>query len=96
MQLIIQNNARLDIKNIYLYSLSQFGELKADEYFFGLNSHIEAIASGFVVSSDCGHVVDQLRRTNFKSHAIYYKLTDDAVIILRVLGQAQEAQRHIH
>ncbi|HHS99452.1 MAG TPA: type II toxin-antitoxin system RelE/ParE family toxin [Thiomicrospira sp.] len=95
MQLVIQNKAKEDIKQIYYYSLNHFGERKADEYYVGLTNRMEEVCSGFVVSSNYSHIRQGLRRTNYESHAIYYRINDQQVIILRVLGQSQDSFRHL-
>lgn len=95
--LAINKKAKRDIIEIYKYSVINFGEHKADEYYLGLCERMENLANGFVMSTDYSFIKKGLRRANYEGHSIYYRTIEDEnkVIILRVLGKYMEAIRHI-
>lgn len=96
MILVLTQDADADIDDIFEYSISTFGVKQAEKYYLALRDRVEEIANGFVHSTDCSHVKEGLRRANYESHAIYYRVEGEKVIILRILGQQQDTARHIN
>lgn len=94
MTVRISEDAKTDIRKIYIYSYQKFGEEKADEYVDGLDIKLKDLP-GVLVSSDYSFVRDGLKRSNYESHAVYYRIEDSDVIVLRVLHQRMDPARHI-
>lgn len=96
MSIVKTQDAEADIKEIYKYSFVNFGENQAEKYYAGLELKFSDIAAGIAHSKDYSFVREGLQRTNYVSHAIYYKKTDeDDILILRVLHQNMSELRHL-
>lgn len=81
---------------IYKYSVTTYGERKADEYYEGLEQRMNDLAYGEVVASfDYSHIKPGLRRTNYESHSIYYREEANGIVVSRVLGSRMEGALHI-
>ncbi|PWQ96905.1 type II toxin-antitoxin system RelE/ParE family toxin [Leucothrix pacifica] len=94
MTVRITEDAKTDIRKIYIYSYENFGEIKADEYVDALDAKLMDLPN-VLSSTDYGFVRDGLMRSNYQSHAIYYRIEASDVIVLRVLHQRMDPARHI-
>lgn len=96
MRLILKHEAVEDMVEIYKYSVVAFGERKADEYYEGLDKRLNELANGeVIVSYDYSFVSAGLRRVNYKSHSVYYRVEAESVIVSRVLNSRMDGARHI-
>jgi len=95
MSVIRTEKAEEDIKEIYKHSFGEFGEAQAEKYYAGLEKRFISILEKTVHSTDYSFVAHNLRRTNYMSHAIYYRIEGDDVVIIRVLGQKMDELRHL-
>jgi toxin ParE1/3/4 len=96
MNVILTKEADKDLTKILRYSLLNFGKQQANKYYSGLKNKVDNIFCNFVISSDYDHILKGLRRTNYESHAIYYIVEDETIVIIRILGQRQEISRHLN
>jgi toxin ParE1/3/4 len=94
MTVKITEDAKIDIKEIYIYSYQNFGEAKADEYLDGLDAKLLNLPN-VLISSEYDFVREGLKRSNYEKHAVYYRLEDDHILVLRVLHQLMDPARHI-
>ena len=96
MKLIITNDAEEDIRSIIDYTISQFGLRQAEKYYHELEVKFTSIIEGTSHSQDYSFVREGLKRTNYQSHAIYYRCTEkDEVLILHVLHQGMNELKHL-
>lgn len=84
-----------DIDRIYEYSITQFGFAIAFDYLTRLYQALELLAIHPEMGRDYGHLRRGMRRFEHESHSIFYRKSGDDILILRVLGQAQLASRHL-
>ena len=94
MTVSISEDAKTDIKGIYIYSYQNYGERKAEEYVDELNTMLNELPNTFNIS-DYGFVRPGLKRSNYKSHAVYYRAEGSDIVVLRVLHQRMDPARHI-
>lgn len=96
MSIIRTKKAEDDIKEIYKYSFITFGEEQAEKYYDGLENKFNSILEKTTHSTDYSFIEPELRRTNYRSHAIYYRMINkDEVFIIRVLHQSMDEHRHL-
>lgn len=88
-------DAEQDIEDIYYYTITNFGEKQAEHYYSGLSDHFIYISNNLGTSRSFSFVKEKLLRSNFESHAIYYRQEDKGILILRVLHQRMDPLRHI-
>ena len=87
--------ADFDMESISNRSLAKFGLRKAKSYYIGLHGRFAEIAKGLVHFSDYSFVHLGLKRKNYGSHAIYYKIDSNTILILRVLYQSMDTVLYI-
>lgn len=96
MSIIRSKLAENDIKEIYKYSFIHFGEQQAEKYYKGLENKFEAILEKSAHNMDYSFIKAGLKRSNYNSHAIYYRVSGkDELIIIRVLHQNMDELRHL-
>lgn len=81
--------------NIADYSFDQFGREQTHRYRDGLLQMFELLANYPDMGRDYSHLRRGLRRFEHESHSIFYRKSGGDILILRVLGQAQLAARHL-
>ncbi len=81
--------------DIYLYSLKQFGEKQAEAYIDNLYQRFAQIAASPTSGRDFSDIYDGAWRINQQSHAIYYRLAENDVFVLRILHQSMDPARHL-
>jgi len=78
--------AEQDVRRLYRYGIESFGLQKADSYFDGLFGQFDAIARTPEMYPMINEVRPGYRRCVYGFHAVYYRVIDGRVRILRVLG----------
>ncbi|WP_413468772.1 type II toxin-antitoxin system RelE/ParE family toxin [Marinobacter sp.] len=74
-----------DFESIYVYGVLTFGLEQAEACTEGLERRFEQIATEPLLYPAIDHVRPGYRRTVYGSHAVYYRLHDDIVLIVRIL-----------
>ena len=95
MKILLSVDAEKDIEEIYCYSVSNFGENQAELYYSGLTGHFAYIAGNPNTGSNFSFVKENVFRSNYESHAIYYRQGKSEILILRVLHQQMDPVRHM-
>ena len=87
--------AELDLERIWRFSAGNWGVDQADRY-------IDILVHGFVAISEapkaaptCDHIRAGYRRQTVERHVIYYRIGDTGVVIVRILHDRMEPQRHV-
>jgi toxin ParE1/3/4 len=91
----LTNKAEIEIENIYEYSIINFGLQVAQVYLLGLHDCFDLLADYQSFGTDYGFIEPGLFRYEYRSHSIYYQITEDGILIVRVLGSKQDPARHI-
>lgn len=76
-----------DLEDIALYGIETFGIEQALRYRDGLKTRFSRIAEAPHHYPRVDHIRPGYRRSVYKSHAIYYRIDEDGVLIVRVLGR---------
>jgi toxin ParE1/3/4 len=93
MTLRYRPQALADLDAIATYTRGAWGEEKARDYMRTLRTACETI--GRFPRLGPRSVVRHYRRLTVESHTVYYRVTKEAVIIVRVLHERQKPQRHL-
>ncbi len=81
----LSGKADEDLGEIYVFSHQRFGEAKADAYLLALEERFSILADQPSLGRPIGHIREGYLRWDHESHAIFYKTTEDGIIIMRVL-----------
>ena len=83
----LSNVAREDLIRIHQYGSEKFGVDQADKYFDALFKHFELIAKQPYSFESVDFIKEGYRRCVCGSDAIYYRVTNDWVEIMAIVGQ---------
>ncbi|WP_035805165.1 type II toxin-antitoxin system RelE/ParE family toxin [Lunatimonas lonarensis] len=92
---VLSVKADEDVDAIADYSLGKWGEKQTLVYFEELINCLEKIATSPDIGRDASHFSPHLKRYNYKSHSIFYLHSESKIMIVRILGQQQDFQRHL-
>ena len=94
-ELVISEHAEADLREIWLHNFGNWGEAQADRYLDELDAGLrecgvepedgkrrEAVRSGY-------------RSSLVRKHVVFYTLTDDEVLVQRVLHGSMDPSRHV-
>ncbi|MEO3430507.1 type II toxin-antitoxin system RelE/ParE family toxin [Pelagibius sp. CAU 1746] len=79
--------AKSDLREIYRYGLLEYGETQADRYFADFFARFEQIAETPLLYPAVDHIREGYRRGVCGVHSIYYRIDNDTVEIMRLLGR---------
>ncbi len=91
----LTNKAESEIERIYEYSILNFGLQVAQDYVSGLHHCFELLADNPSWGNNYDFIEPGLLRYEYRSHSIYYQQTEDAILVVRVLGSKQNPALHI-
>jgi len=91
----LSKNAVQDVKSIYRYSLENFGGHRANEYAADMEACLSLLTDNPEMGRDFAEIREGLRRHEHQSHVIYYRKDKNDILILRILGAAQDPARHL-
>ena len=95
MKLVVLPLAELDLENVWLYTQETWGSEQADRYLGELYSMLRDLAE----QPGLGHACDDLRpgyrRCRHDLHVIFYRMTVDAVEVVRVLHEKMDIESHL-
>mgnify|MGYP006288324153 CR=1 FL=1 len=94
-RVILSPRAKLDLSEIWDYTVSQWGGDQAEKYVRELWSAMENAASDPTKSVDIGDVRRDYRKSRGGSHVIFFKFTDDGIDVVRILHQRMDFERHL-
>jgi toxin ParE1/3/4 len=76
-----------DFQTIFEFGIDTFGLAQALEYQNGLKIRFKEIGEQPKLYAAVDYIREGYRRSVYKSHAIYYVVREEHVLIVRILGQ---------
>ena len=83
----INEDAKADLQRIYRRGVLEFGEAQADRYFDALFDRFEEIAEQPLQYQAVDDIREGYRRSVCGVDSIYYRIVDNIVEIMSILGQ---------
>lgn len=93
---ILSVKAALDLEEIYIYTYHNFGQPKADAYFFGLEDCLSRLAKFPQTGRDISHIRKSYYRYEYMRHSIFYKLKQRNIIVVRVMHHSRDIEKHLN
>jgi toxin ParE1/3/4 len=94
-QLVVSEHAEADLREIWLYSYQNWGEAQADRYLDELDAGLRTCGA----APDRGRRRDEVRPGYWslliRRHVAFYTVTDDEVLVQRVLHGSMEPDLHL-
>lgn len=92
----LTDQALADLDRLYEYGVVTFGLLRANEYYDGLIEHFQTLANLPLLYMAVDEIRTGYRRSVYRAHSVYYRIDDDGVEIVRVLGREDRDTAFAH
>ena len=83
----LTEDAKADLRRIYLRGLRDYGEKQADRYYNAFFDRFELIAKQPYLYQEVDDIREGYRRSVCGVDSIYYRIVEDYVEIMSILGQ---------
>jgi toxin ParE1/3/4 len=83
----LSKDAEADVRRLYRHGIEHFGLAQADGYFDGLFERFDQIAARPQMYPAVDEIRQGYRRSVYGAHSIYYRVSNNQVEIMRVLGR---------
>lgn len=95
LDVTIRPRAKLDLQNIWRFTLQHWGLNQANQYIADLEQAIIAISENPQVGLAIDFVRPGYRKTIARHHLIIYRLNDISVEVARVLSQKMDISKQV-
>lgn len=86
-------SAKADLEEIRDYSIEQYDAAVADAYFLGFDAAFDLLAEQPFAGSEKPELGSAIRCITHRKHRIFYTVTGDVVLIIRIIHHARDAGR---
>ncbi len=90
----LSRKAEIDLAKMYEYGIETFGLKQAKTYLSGMHTLFQVLADNATLGRDASEFILSLKRFSYKSHTIFYLVTDIGILILRVLNQSMDYEKN--
>ena len=87
--------AARDLEAIWLSTVEEWGIDQAHRYTDDLTAAFDQLASSPRLGTSCDHIRKGYRRGRVGRHAIYFRVTDYGIAVIRILHDRMDAPRHL-
>lgn len=82
--------AEADLDGIFEHTLEYHGLRQARAYWAGMKAALDVLTQHPLIGSDQSDIRPDIRRLVHEAHTIYYKVGQDDIVIVRILGPGQD------
>ncbi len=94
-ELRLSRRAAHDLADIADFTIAEFGVEQARKYRDQFRACFDSLLENPMLGRSAGELAPGLRRIRQQAHVIFYLPTQDAVLIVRVLHQSMDFERHL-
>jgi toxin ParE1/3/4 len=84
-----------DLEAIWTYTLQQWSAEQADRYIDTLTAAFAELAQSPKIAPACDQIRPGYRRRGIGRHMIYIRTTTFGIVVVRILHDRMDAQRHL-
>ena len=95
MRFVLFPCARADIEGVWNYTVEHWGERQAEIYLRLIKAAVDAVATDPKLGRACDNVRPGYCRHPVGSHVLFYRVTDTAIVVVRILHQRMDVERHL-
>lgn len=88
--LVVTESAKQDLRNIYGYTLEQWGALQADKYLEKLKASMWLLTDNPELGMNRSDLLENIQSYSSEKHVLYYRFTSNSIIVLRILHGQQD------
>jgi toxin ParE1/3/4 len=96
MQLEISPEGIDDLAEILSYSVAEFGEVTAYEYMRGFYDAFDRLTANPRIGPVFEGTSEPVRSLSHRSHRIFYALTRETILIIRIIHKSRDAANLLH
>ena len=94
-RLVISTAAKADLKNIYQYGLRKWSQKQSDNDLENIKNQFWSLMEQPLIGMDRSELLLGTRSLPIESHTLFYRVSPNALEIIRVLHGRQDPQRHL-
>lgn len=94
LQIVISEEAVVDLNDIWLYTFQTWSKEQADRYYNLIYKEIEFLSQNPASGKKQDHIRPGYRSAKVKSHLIFYKIVDEELEVIRILHQNMDIPNH--
>ncbi|MGY5652745.1 type II toxin-antitoxin system RelE/ParE family toxin [Vibrio cincinnatiensis] len=87
--------AEEDFGNIFEYTYLNFGEEQAELYTEEMEICLQTISEAPFIGRDCSELKGGIRRHDHQKHAIFYRVREFDIFVIRILHQQMNPMLHL-
>jgi toxin ParE1/3/4 len=95
LELLVRPRARRDLKEIWRYTVQQWGAAQADQYLYDLDREIQGLLKFPELGTPYDPIRSGYRRLQVKRHLVFYRRNGQRLEIVRVLHDAMDVKSHL-
>ena len=95
LQLIISPQAKADLKDIWQFGLSRWGQAQSDAYLEALKVQIWTLLEQPQLGTTREELLVAMRSLPVAKHRLYYRVRGTTLEVVRVLHGRQDPERHL-
>lgn len=95
LRLRVTPKAESDLIGIWVYTCEQWGVDQADEYLDQLEAGMQQLIAHPLLGVDYAFVLPGYRRLQVEHHAVFYRLHEPEVLVVRVLHENMDAHERL-
>ena len=95
LELLVRPRARRDLKEIWRYTVRQWGAAQADQYLYDLDREIQGLLKFPELGTPYDPIRAGYRRLHVKRHLVFYRRDGQRLEIVRVLHDAMDVKSHL-
>jgi len=84
-----------DLEGIWTFTCQKWNKEQANRYIDRLTDVFADLAHSPKMAPACEHIRPGYRRWNIERHIIYFLITDNGILIVRVLHERMDALRYL-
>lgn len=91
----LSQKAADDFGDIYEYTFLNFGEEQADNYTEEMELCLQTVSEAPFIGRDCSDLRLGIRRHDHQKHAIFYRVRDFDIFVIRILHHQMNPMLHL-
>lgn len=92
---LLSPRAQSDVREIWAYSRDRWGDKQAETYVRQIQSGLRTLATNPRRGRPCDHIRAGYFRFSVEQHVVFYRLTEEAIDVVRILHQRMDFDRHL-
>lgn len=95
IRLTVTPRAESDLTGIWIYTCEEWGVDQADSYLDQLEAGMNQLINHPSLGANYAHVLPGYRRLQVEHHAVFYRVLEPEVLVVRVLHEDMDAPQRL-